>query len=237
MIRIGLACLVCSATTVGTAQNEYSWALPVTDGSTTLFSSADHNARPAAVLTADDVLLARCDSSPWCWAQDQHGHQGFVQRERIVALTAFDDTSAVSWMGSVFYREEALAREFNERYNQQDVVGNRAYGDSLNAHDQLFIAAGQLFTPYYCRTGDPVLLRKLLLAVAANPGSASEESPHQLASSFKCRPEQFKSALSTLSTSDADIALEATRTGLWLMFDDRDPAQQTERDKLIALLE
>ena len=164
-------------------------------------------------------------------------HQGYAPKERMVALTSLDDSAAVAWMGSVFRHEEVLAREFNERYYQHDVAGNRAYGDSLNAHDQLFIAAGQLFTPYYCRTGDPVLLRRLLMAVAANPGSASEETPHQLASSFKCKAEQFKSALSALSAGDAAVALDATRTGLWLMFDERDPVQQAERDKLIDSLE
>lgn len=237
MLRAVLACLVYCCTNTVFAQNDYFWALPLADSTTTLFSKADRTARPVAELTADDVLLTRCDTSRWCWAQDEHGHQGYVLHERIVALTALDDSAAVAWMGTVFHREELLALEFNERYHHHDTVGNRAYGDSLNAHDQFFIAAGQLFTPYYCRTGDPNLLRKLLLAVAANPGSASEATPHQLASSFKCRPEQFKSTLSTLSTSDADVALESTRTGLWLMFDEHDPVQKAERNKLIDTLE
>jgi hypothetical protein len=135
----------------------------------------------------------------------------------------------------VFERERYLGQGLSAMY-MKDPLALQSYGDSLNRHDLIYVAALSLFKPYFCRTADEQLLRVMMRSVTANPGSASEETPIKLAECLRCQPVGFKKVLRSLKSDEQTVLVEATMGGLWLTFNEQDSNQQAERDKLIKAL-
>jgi hypothetical protein len=234
-----MRCLIALAMLVNyevIAQSDPFWTIPVQGPPTLLYRTADSASVVVARITGDDVLLVRCEGAGWCRAEDRQGRQGYVLRSAVLPLTEFDDKSAVRWMGKIFQEEERLGRALDERFAAGDSLGAQGAGRALNDLDYERNAALSLFTPYFCRTGDIALLHLLMLAIASNPGSASEEPPYRLTLALECRPDAFKQALSTMDSVDAIVVIEATSDGLWMRFDEKDPAEVQRREALLRTL-
>jgi hypothetical protein len=218
------------------AQSDPFWAIPVQGPTTLLYRTADSASVVVARITGDDVLLVRCEGAGWCRAEDRQGRQGYVLRSAVLPLTELDDKAAARWTGKIFQEEERLGRTLNERFAAGDSLATMAAGRALNDHEYAWNAALSLFTPYFYRTGDIALLRSLMSAIAANPGSASEEPPYRLTLALECRPDAFKQALATMDSVDATVVIEATSNGLWMRFDEKYPAEVQRRESLMKTL-
>jgi hypothetical protein len=218
------------------AQSDPFWAIPVQGPPIPLYRTADRASVVVARITSDDVLLVRSEGAGWCRAEDHLGRQGYVPRSVVLPLTELDDKAAARWIGKVFQEEERLGRTLNERFAAGDSLGNMAAVRALNDHEYAWNAALSLFTPYFCRTGDIALLRLLMWAIASNPGSASEEPPYRLTLALECRSDAFKQALATMDSVDATVVIEATSDGLWMRFDEKDPAEVQRREALLRTL-
>lgn len=219
------------------AQTDPFWAITNSSTIVEIHRTSDSASAVVARVTRDNVLLVRCEEGPWCWAQDQIGNQGYVRHAEVVALTALDDSSAITWMMTVFARERQLGEGINWYDLNYNTTKQQAYGDSLNNHDLIYVAALSLFETSYCRLPNDTLLLELMHAVAANPGSASEEPPAKLAKALQCHPDEFKKVVKMLEPSKQELVLAATTNGLWLSFDQHDPTSVAERDRLILLLD
>lgn len=216
------------------AQTHHCWAIPMQ--AATIYSKADTTSVDVVQVTSDDVLLVRYEGTSWCWAQDRMGRQGYLQRSLVRPLTEISDSAAVRWMQNVFKKQETFGRNLDERVLARDSIGTMAAGRAVDDHEYERNAALSIFTSYYCRTGDRSLLRAMMLAVAANSGSASEEPPYRLTLALECRPDEFKRTLATLDVKYAEVVSGATSTALWMRFDEKVPEQQKQRDALLKLL-
>lgn len=218
------------------AQSDLIWAIPAPGPQRTMYRSADSTSSKVMLLTSNDVLLIRYDGTDWCWAQDQLGHHGYMRCGDALALSELNDITATEWMRRIFQRQQQLGEGIKWYDPHANQTTQQAYGDSLNRHDLVYVAALSLFKQKYCKAANDVLLLDMMLSVAANPGSASEEPPEKLAAAFQCHPADFKKALKRLSPEERDVVLESTTTGLLLTFDEHDPAELTKRDGLIKAL-
>lgn len=234
MVRAALCVIVSCGPFLGSAQQVPAWALPREP--VTLFRAADTTSARIGRLTADDVLLVQQDTNAWCRVQDRHGREGFVRSSSIEQLSRLGQKAQGKWMSAVFREEARLGRALIGHLQAHDSLGLMDSERALNDHDAHYTAALSMFSAYFCRTADQRALYQLMESVAVNSGSASEEPPYRLTLALQCRSDVFKQVLGVMDSRDAGVVIEATANGIWMMFDDKDPAQRAQRDALLLLL-
>jgi hypothetical protein len=230
---IALPLLCCCA---ALAQTDTYWAIPIQAPAVAIRANADTISTVLVRVSEEDALLVRDVDSAWVWAQYRDGRQGYMPRTIVRPLTTLPDTTAARWMRMTFAEQERLGRLINERYLAGDKIGTQLAGHDLNDHEYAHNAALSLLTPYFCRTGDITLLRAMMVSIAANVGSASEEPPYRLTLALECRPAEFKRTLASLESDDRGVVVEATSNGIWLRFDEKDPDEVRQREALLKVL-
>ena len=220
------------------AQSPYRWALPKdTVQPTALFARADVLAGIVSRIDPWDAFFPRCDTSGWCWGQEERGTPGYLSRDALLFLDELPDSALAAWMLRVFAEEKRLGKELTRAWEQGDSLRQQEIGAIANDHDMTHIAALAMFRDYFCRSGDQTIMRALMENIAANPGSANEMLPTTLVSGLSCRERVVLSMFKRFRADDRAIIEAALSAGIGISFNERDPVEKAEQERLRRLLE
>jgi hypothetical protein len=185
----------------------------VRQGKGTKFHSVD-------TIKTNELFYCKASNSDWWKVSTFPDDSGYVHKSRIQLIESLTNVSMRALLLSVFRQHKDLAERFKEALRTNDSIAYQNTRRKFEEHHEMrYAPLLEFFTIYFCETGDTLLLRKLLLTMWADHGTADESPSFAVGDAFVCKPKTFADVLRVLPTEQKAFILDSIDWGLLNRYD------------------
>jgi len=177
-----------------------------TDGFTYVRSGKGTTFTTVATIQKDDLFYCESSASDWWKVTTRKNVEGFVHKSRIQIVKDMPIGTKKKLILTVFKTQELLGDQY---------MAGRIGGIQMMEHnDDKFVPMLEIFTTYFSKTGDTILLRQFFDSIWAYSGSADERPSYTVGEIFICKTELVTAVIKKLPTSQREHIVSAVDWGL-----------------------
>lgn len=194
------------------------WKLAIindVDGFTNVRSGRGVSFKITTTIKANELFYCIPSSSDWWKINTNHNGEGYIHKSHIKIVETFPASSKRTLLFHVFNRQKDLANEFKKAAGKKDRAAFRTTAKKLEEHSEYtYDPLLKIFTAYFCKTSDTLLLKHLFITMWADKGSADETPPSALGDVFVCKPDFVAKILMQLSKEQRAFIADNIEFGL-----------------------
>ncbi|MCS3795153.1 hypothetical protein [Niastella sp. OAS944] len=168
-----------------------------------VYSTANNTSQTVATIKDDEFFYCEPGTADWRHIRTIKSILGYIHKSQIQLVEELSITTQQKMLLNIFTTHKKLGTDFNRAYETRDSVGYFVTINKLDEHrDRVYEPILDIFSNYICKTGDTLLIRKLVETVPVDGIVEAETRDLAMGEAFICNSDLFINALNSMKNKD-----------------------------------
>ncbi|WP_133055384.1 SH3 domain-containing protein [Niastella koreensis] len=168
-----------------------------------VYNAANDTSEKVATITKDEIFYCEPGNAGWWHVRTTKPIWGYIPKSQIQLIEELSVAAQQKMLLSIFTTHRKLGTDFISAYESKDSVGYFVTINKLDEHrDRVYRPILNIFSNHVCKTGDTLVIRKLLETVPVDGVMESDARDLAMGEAFICKSDLFINALNSINNKD-----------------------------------